>query len=146
MTSDDQRGSRPAARPCPTCPYRRDAPSGLWAVHEYAKLPGYDGDIGSQLAAGADQLFNCHTDRNRLCAGWVGCHDMENNAAVRIHFEEVDLRCLYDYVSPVPLFASGTEAAAHGVRDIEDPDFDSRLAADKLRRIRKRRKQRERKK
>jgi len=49
-------------------------------------------------------------------------------------------------VSPVPLFASGTEAAAHGVRDIEDPDFDSRLAADKLRRIRKRRKQRERKK
>jgi len=145
MTSDDQRGSRPAARPCPTCPYRRDAPSGLWAAHEYAKLPGYDGDISDQVDAEAFQLFNCHTDRERLCAGWVSCHDMHNNLAVRLHSGELD-PMIYDYVSPVLLFASGSEAAAHGVRDIADPDFDSRLAADKLRRIRKRRKQRERKK
>lgn len=27
------------SQPCDTCPYRQDAPSGLWSASEYAKLP-----------------------------------------------------------------------------------------------------------
>jgi hypothetical protein len=110
----------PASRPCGTCPYRRDVPSGIWAAEEYAKLPAYDGDVPEQAAAGAFGLFMCHQRDGNLCAGWVGCHDMENNLAVRMHTGEVD-PAVYDYVSPVPLFASGAEAAEHGQRDILHP-------------------------
>jgi hypothetical protein len=39
-----------AARPCASCPYRKDVPSGIWAAHEYTKLLAYDGDILDQLA------------------------------------------------------------------------------------------------
>lgn len=37
-----------------------------------------------------------------------------------------------DYVSPVPLFASGAEAAAHGMRDIDAPGARARRAIMKL--------------
>jgi hypothetical protein len=48
-------------RPCPTCPYRRDVPSGIWQASEYSKLPRYDNDVPDQLAAGATGLFYCHS-------------------------------------------------------------------------------------
>ena len=38
-------------RPCPTCPYRRNCPSGLWDASEYARLIDYDGEIGDQAMA-----------------------------------------------------------------------------------------------
>ncbi len=40
------------------------------------------------------------------------------------------------YVSPVPLFASGAEAAAHGRSGIEHPDPDAVLAIRKIERTR----------
>lgn len=109
-------------RPCPSCPYRRDAPSGLWNEAEYAKLPAYDGETGEQALAGALGTFHCHTDPDLLCAGWVACHDMAENFGLR--FEAIATRtpvdpAVYDYQSPVPVFASGAEAAAHGMRDID---------------------------
>lgn len=70
--------------------------------------------------ARATGLFFCHQLDDVLCAGWAGCHDMDNNAAVRMRAHQVD-PAVYDYVSPVPLFASGAEAAAHGMRDIDAP-------------------------
>ena len=48
-------------RPCPSCPYRRDVPSGIWHESEYAKLPQFDGPTQDQLAAGAFALFHCHS-------------------------------------------------------------------------------------
>ncbi len=110
----------PRKTPCPSCPYRRDVPSGIWAAEEYDKLPYYDLDTGEQATAGAFGLFFCHQRTGDLCSGWVGCHDMENNLAVRLHAAEVD-PSVYDYVSPVPLFASGAEAAEHGKRDLPAP-------------------------
>lgn len=110
----------PAARPCGTCPYRRDCPSGLWAADEYTKLASYDGDVPDQVEAGAWGLFSCHTRPAELCAGWVGCHDMENNLAVRMYRGDLD-PSVFTYVSPVPLWSSGAEAAAHGMRDIAAP-------------------------
>lgn len=107
-------------RPCSTCPYRRDVPSGIWDRTEYEKLSAFDGDVPDQLANGATRLFHCHQRDGNLCAGWVGCHDMTNNLAVRLHGADID-PAVYDYESPVPLFASGKEAAEHGMRDLAAP-------------------------
>lgn len=107
-------GLAPRPRPCPTCPYRRDVPPGVWAEEEYAKLERYDGDVPDHVEAGAFGLFHCHTTPEFLCSGWVGCHDMNNMLAVRLHWRDLDTGTVQGYVSPVPLFGSGAEAAAHG--------------------------------
>jgi hypothetical protein len=122
-------------RPCPSCPYRRDVPPGIWDDSEYDKLPGYDHDVPEQAMAGASGLFGCHTHPDQLCSGWVGCHDMENNLAIRLHWRNVD-PAVFDYVSPVPLFGSGAEAAAHGK---QEPDLESDRKMRQIIRIRKRR-------
>lgn len=111
--------------PCGTCPYRRDVPAGVWAADEYAKLPPYDGETCEQ----PPQLFFCHQQDGRLCAGWVGCHDTQNLLSMRLH--RVD-PSVFDYESPVPLFASGTEAAAHGLSGVTAPAQDARRAIEKL--------------
>jgi hypothetical protein len=93
-------------------------PSGVWCAEEYLKLPRYDGDTGQQFMAGATGLFYCHQQDGKLCAGWVGCHDMHHAAAVRLHPIAPEA---YSYRSPVPLFATGAQAAAHGLADIQEP-------------------------
>ena len=118
-------------RPCPSCPYRRDVPSGIWAASEYDKLPGYDGDVPDQIMARATGLFHCHSQPASLCAGWVGCHDMANNLAMRMHGQDVD-PAVYEYVSPVPLFGSGAEAAGHGKRDLPAPGPEARRKSRQL--------------
>jgi len=128
----------PAARPCGTCPYRRDVPSGIWDESEYVKLPRYDLDTWEQIEAGAHRgFFYCHQQDGRLCAGWVGCHDMATNAAMRIgvssgwispeNYEEV---C--DYETPVPLFDSGQEAHDHGMAEYHEPSPAARKRVAKL--------------
>jgi hypothetical protein len=110
------------ARPCPSCPYRQDVPSGVWHRAEYEKLIRYDGGTGEQAEHGAYGIFRCHMTPSRICAGWAGCHDMDESLAVRLNWRDIrDVRKLLDYVSPVPLFASGAEAAAHGMRAIRRP-------------------------
>jgi len=127
----------PRPKPCDTCPYRRDVPSAIWAAHHYALLPEYDRPTGEQPAG----LFLCHQADGRLCAGWAGCHDMAHSLAARLALAhgEVDER-LFSYASPVPLFGSGAEAAAHGMRDYTDPGQTARAAAAKLLAQRARRK------
>jgi hypothetical protein len=119
----------PSKAPCGTCPYRRDVPAGIWSAEEYAKLPGYDGETGDQLVAGAGGLFFCHQNDGRLCAGWAGCHDMRHNLAVRLHRVAPET---FTYKSPVPLFRSGAAAAAHGLSGIENPSPKARSAIAKL--------------
>lgn len=122
--------------PCGSCPYRRDVPSGVWAASEYAKLPPYDEpDLGSGQPLTA---FLCHQRTGALCAGWVGCHDMQNSIGLRLALaagivsEEAYAEAL-DYVSPVPLFSSGAEAAEHGRREITTPSVQARKVVGKLR-------------
>lgn len=114
----------PAPRPCDSCPYRRDVPSGVWSAEEYAKLPAYDLPTYEQPVG----LFLCHQQSGRVCAGWCGTHDMAESLALRVAVRgvsaEVIEACL-DYVSPVPLFASGAEASAHGLRDVGQPGRDA---------------------
>ena len=127
----------PAPRPCESCPYRRDAPSGLWDVREYEKLPAYDRDTAFQPA----ELFLCHQNsadggRVRLCAGWVGCHGYEllalRLAGIRGELSDAELRSVFEYRSPVPLFDSGAAAAEHGVKNIKNPDGAATAAMDKI--------------
>lgn len=107
----------PGKAPCGSCPYRRDVPAGIWSEDEYLKLPEYDGETFEQINALG--LFFCHQQDGKLCAGWVGCHDMYELLAVRLRPIAPEA---YDYQSPVPLFSSGAEAAAHGLSGLKNPD------------------------
>jgi hypothetical protein len=132
----------PAPRPCASCPYREDVPSGVWDEKEYAKLPAFDGPTYAQPGA----LFLCHQhdrddERARVCAGWAGCHDMGESLGLRIAAVSGEItpetaEAILDYVSPVPLFASGAEAAAHGMREVLDPGSAARRAIRKIDRVR----------
>jgi hypothetical protein len=120
-------------RPCPTCPYRRGVPSGIWAPEEYELLPRFDGTIAEQAAAGALAPFHCHSSPRNLCAGWAGHRDPRDLLAVRLGIaaDRLDVTCAY-YTTDVPLFRSGAEAAAHGLRDINRPGPDTVRAVRKL--------------
>lgn len=123
----------PAKRPCGTCPYRQDCPSGVWDPSEYAKLPLFDQDTWKQPTG----LFLCHQGTGRICAGWAGCHDMSHTLAFRIAacmggVDTHTVQALLDYSTDVRLFSSGTEAAAHGMREVTHP---TRAASDAIHKI-----------
>ncbi len=117
-------------------------PSGLWDREEYDKLARYDTETPDQPA----KLFLCHqTDLDhrirRLCAGWVGCHDGDHLLALRLAAAQGRIspethQAAVGYLSPVPLFASGTEAAAHGLTDLDHPGPQARRLLAKLGRVR----------
>ncbi|MFE4869595.1 DUF6283 family protein [Streptomyces sp. NPDC056682] len=133
----------PAPRPCDSCPYRRDVPSGIWAHHEYEKLRHYDAPTPEQPTA----LFQCHqadhdSDARRLCAGWAGCHDGAHLLALRTallgdRINASTYQAAVEYVSPVPLFASGSEAAAHGQAGIDHPNDEANHLITKISRTRR---------
>lgn len=80
-------------------------------------------------------MFLCHQQNERLCAGWVGCHDMDNMLSVRLapfFVPGLDLDVLFAYQSPVPLWASGSEAAEHGIRDIDNPSPEALALIEKI--------------
>lgn len=113
--------------PCTACPYRRDAPPGLWAPDEYAKLPPYDLDTAYQPHG----AFACHATPEALCHGWavVGGPDL---LALRIRSAQ---GLVEEIPAPaVPLFGSGTEAAEHGLSAIDAPPEETIDAIDRLRR------------
>ncbi|MER5889689.1 DUF6283 family protein [Streptomyces sp. NPDC001941] len=132
----------PAPRPCTSCPYKRDTPSGIWSPEEYAKLALYDGPTWSQ----PPRLFQCHVhdhdaDGVRVCGGWAGCHDMAESLSLRLAVECGQIgphiaQAILDYESPAPLFTSGSEAAAHGLRDLHTPGPAARRAINKITRTR----------
>jgi hypothetical protein len=123
----------PAPKPCESCPYRKDVPSGVWSEGEYRKLPRYDLPTAEQ----PHSSFQCHqTDqkspRKRLCAGWVACHGSELlSLRLEVAMGQVDPSVL-DYGTPTPVFGSGEEACAHGVKDIEHPGKKARALVRKI--------------
>ena len=117
--------------PCKSCPYRKDVPSGVWAATEYVKLPPYDGTIVEQLLGAGRPLFMCHQQDGNLCAGWLGTHGPKNLLALRLHVDSVKPE-VFDYESPVPLFASGAEACEHGLKGVKQPDAEAKRVIDRL--------------
>ena len=89
----------------------------MWHNDEYLKLPAYDEETFNQPAA----MFMCHQQNDRLCAGWVGCHDMTQSLSLRLGQLHRDIADdVFDYVSPVPLWSSGKQAAKHGMKPKDD--------------------------
>ena len=122
-----------AKAPCISCPYRLDVPSGVWAASEYDKLPAYDAPPVVQVTNGALARFDCHQQNGKLCAGWVGCHGADNLMALRVAgFSREIAEEVWAYESPVPLFLSGAEAAAHGKRQIDRPGRAARAMIGRL--------------
>lgn len=112
----------PKARPCGSCPYRKDVPGGVWHPDEYAKLIPYDRPTHEQ----PEKAFNCHQNDGHLCGGWVGTHDMHQSLAIKLaiaaeFLAPEDIDAVLDYESPVPLWESGMEAATHGLSQVWDP-------------------------
>lgn len=123
----------PLPRPCDSCPYRLDVPSGIWHPDEYAKLPRYDADTPDQPPG----VFLCHQGNGHVCAGWAGCHDTHNLLSLRVAraqrvLSDDELQATLTYVSPVPLWPSGAEAAAHGLAETENPGPAARRTVDHL--------------
>jgi len=79
----------------------------------------------------------CHQGDSHVCAGWLGHADPSELLAVRIGISQghLDPACA-EYETDVPLFASGQEAAAHGVRDIRTPSEDAVATIEKVVRVR----------
>jgi hypothetical protein len=105
----------------------------VWSAGEYEKLREYD-DAGWEQPL---SIFQCHQngqedDRARLCAGWVACHG-QDLLGLRIGVARgwIDPGVL-DYTTDVPVFASGTEAAEHGERDIDFPGVQARAMVAKI--------------
>lgn len=120
-----------AKRPCGTCPYRRDVPSGIWSADEYDKLPHYDGEMAWQNP----HLFACHQNDGKLCAGWLACHG--DGLAIRLALIKGTLDpSVLAYETDVPVFASGAEACAHGKRDIDAPSRTARAKMQGLLKLR----------
>ena len=110
----------PPKVPCGSCPYRADVPSGIWHPDEYAKLPLYDAPTWGQPPS----LFMCHQNDGCLCGGWLLTHGRDHLLALRIHGGGVD-PSVWDYAPDVDVFASGAEAAAHGLSDVKCPSPDA---------------------
>jgi hypothetical protein len=114
---------RLSVRPCPcdTCPYRRDAPSGIWHETEYAKLTTFspaDPDTGLPNLG----IFLCHQPSGvkTLCRGWLTVE--QDSLAVRLLLIQKRVTPA-DVFRParVPLYATGAEAAAAGLKDVREP-------------------------
>lgn len=106
----------PAGNPCGSCPYRRDAPAGLWHPEELSLLIDYDAETWEQPRS----LFLCHQENGRICSGWAGCHPMEHNLGARLalatgHLTAEQYDELLSYSTGVELFGSGHQAAEHGL-------------------------------
>lgn len=123
----------PRKTPCASCPYRLNAPSGVWHAEEYLKLPAYDEETFDQPVS----LFMCHQGDDELCAGWIGCHGPDDMLALRLHAPQVDMDAVYALEVTTPLHPSGKAAADHGLRDMYDPSIDAQETMDKIVRARK---------
>lgn len=124
----------PRKNPCASCPYRTGVPSGVWHPEEYAKLPEYDGETFEQ----SPQVFKCHQGDGQVCSGWLAHREPYELLAVRLGVLSGTLapECL-DYETDVPLFPSGAAAAAHGMRDIENPGIEAEIVMKKISRKRR---------
>jgi hypothetical protein len=119
----------PGPAPCGSCPYRQDVPSGVWSAEEYEKLYAYDRPTAEQPVA----MFMCHRQDGKLCAGWCHVTDLDESLAVRFAGAMGKIEpSLLDYTTDVPCWSSGTEAAEHGLRDLDSPSVGAIKIIEKL--------------
>lgn len=123
--------------PCAACPYRKNAPSGMWDAAEYQKLPEYDLPTALQPMA----TFLCHdADREHvLCRGWAEVHgDQERGCELLSLRIAASLGILDPALFPVacsgvPLHKSGLAACKAGLKAVRRPGANAIRMIDKLR-------------
>ena len=93
-----------APRPCVSCPYRLDTPSGVWSEEEYEKLRAYDEDW-FEVGIPPFAAFHCHqesaTGVDTVCRGWLTV--AQESVAARIAV--ADGRVTVDELYAEPLVA-----------------------------------------
>lgn len=117
---DDDKLLKPPHKPCGSCPYRKDVPSGIWDEEEYKKLPQYDEETPYQPFG----IFMCHQKDGCICGGWLLTHDKEHLISLRLKAHELH-PSVWSYKPDTEVFSSGAEAAAHGIKDIDSPGQDA---------------------
>lgn len=127
---------------CETCPYRRDTPSGIWAKHEYEKLPAYDHGrvmkFPDGLAAVVPELaiFHCHqttaAGKPIICRGWLSVHRGSTAVRLGVLSGRIDVDDLPKKNESDIYYESGKEACAAGLRDFKVPTIAARYAVHKL--------------
>lgn len=128
MKSESKEPLRCHAKPCASCPYRRDTPAGVWAADEYRKLPAYDDQFGG------GGIFLCHhsstAKEKSVCRGWFEVHErnITRRLAVMTGKIVVEGECPCD----VPLYDSGAEACRAGIRGVRRPSKAARAMSKKL--------------
>lgn len=115
-------------QPCSACPYRRDVPSGIWAADTYDKLIPYDNDTWDQPGG----AFACHATPEHECHGWAVVHSNRGREHELLALRLMGVSVEDVPEATVPMFESGTEAAEHGKRDIENPSQEAKDAVAKL--------------
>ena len=118
--------------PCKSCPYRKDVPSGVWHASEYGKLIPYDKDTFEQPM----RVFMCHQQDGSLCRGWLDCHG-DQLLALRLGLSmgTLDADAVNNALCEgpaTPVFASGQEAASHGLAQVQRPTKKARAVIDTL--------------
>ena len=133
-------------KPCSSCPYRKDVPSGVWDRSEYEKLPSYDLGTTEQVFAGAIGVFYCHQQNGCVCRGWIDCHGNQGHGRDLISLRLsslIDHRQIEKAIEDgpqVPIFESGREACDHGLKEIDNPSSDASDVVSKVIRIQNARK------
>ena len=127
--------------PCPSCPYRKDVPSGVWDRSEYEKLPKYDLGTTEQFLAGAIGVFYCHQQNGCVCRGWIDCHGNQGDGCELISLriskliDHEQVKIAIEEGPQVPIFESGREACEHGLKEICNPSSDASEVISKVVRI-----------
>lgn len=103
--------------PCKSCPYRTDAPIGLWSEEEFVDLLAND---RTQMGT----LYGCHEYRKRkheaqVCVGWL-INQRERNVPsmmlrITLMSNKQALACYNEANSPVPLHSLEEMCAENGV-------------------------------
>lgn len=116
--------------PCPTCPYRKDTPKGVWALDHYEVLQSYDGSILEQAISGATAVFQCHYNDGNLCRGWLDCHGKDNLLALRLRGREA----LPEDIGPVKhdVYESGRACLEANIPHMDNPSKAARDVQDVL--------------
>ncbi|WP_126977517.1 DUF6283 family protein [Frigidibacter oleivorans] len=116
---------KPPPAPCRACPYRTDAPAGAKAEDRYETLAAYDLPTPFQ----PEEVLMCDERKGCLCGGWLMSHDRRQLLALQLHADRVD-PSVWDYAPDVEVFASGHDAADHGLSglDAEDKQAPRRMA------------------
>lgn len=82
--------------PCEKCPYRKDAPRGLWHPDEFRRL------LASENEA-MGRVYGCHKQNGRPCIGWLLDQRERGCPSIRLRLillrEPEAVRCMEDSTS-----------------------------------------------